>query len=412
MEAELIFGLNTAWVLLCAFLVFFMQAGFGMLEAGFVRAKNAINILMKNLIDLSVGIIGFFLLGFGLMFGPGNAFFGFENFAFLGLAEQINGVSGPAFFLFQAVFAATAATIVAGAVAERTKFLTYVLLSIIITSFIYPVVGHWIWHETGFLAKLGFIDFAGSTVVHTVGGLISLVAAIFVGPRLGRFDLTQAKKFNGHSIPLATLGMLILWFGWYGFNGGSQLAIDGANANAIGLITLNTTLAAAAGGLVSLFALGLYTRKLQAGPTLNGTLGGLVAITAGCASVTPLAALGIGVLGGLAVQLATIVIARLKIDDVVGAFPVHGCAGIVGTLAVGLFALEGGLFYGGGLEQLGIQTLGILATICWTVGTASIVLFILKKVMKLRVSQEVELAGLDEHKHGVSAYPDFEHSKV
>ncbi len=404
---ELAFSLNTAWVLICAFLVFFMQAGFGMLEAGFTRAKSAVSVLMKNVMDLSFGVIGFFFLGYAFMFGDGNAFIGAHGFELLNLPPETSGVATGAFFLFQAAFAATAATIVAGAVAERTKFLTYIVLSFLITAFIYPVVGHWVWGG-GWLAEKGFVDFAGSTVVHSVGGWLAIISAVFVGPRLGRFDPDKKKSFSGHSIPLATLGVFILWFGWYGFNPGSQLAIaSAADAAAVSLIAMNTTLAAALGGISAMTIVWFLTGKPQAGPTLNGVLGGLVGITAGCASVSPTGAMLIGISAGIVVFFATVLLEKLKIDDAVGAFPAHGAAGVFGTLAVGLFAIDGGLFYGGGFSLLGIQLLGVVAVAAWVFAIAIPVLFILKKIFGLRVSRESEISGLDEHKHGVSAYPDF-----
>jgi len=404
---ELAFSLNTAWVLICAFLVFFMQAGFGMLEAGFTRAKSAVSVLMKNVMDLSFGVIGFFFLGYAFMFGDGNAFIGAHGFELLDLPPETAGIATGAFFLFQAAFAATAATIVAGAVAERTKFLTYIVLSFLITAFIYPVVGHWVWGG-GWLAEKGFVDFAGSTVVHSVGGWLAIISAVFVGPRLGRFDPEKKKSFSGHSIPLATLGVLILWFGWYGFNPGSQLAIaSAADTAAVSLIAMNTTLAAALGGISAMTIVWLLTGKPQAGPTLNGVLGGLVGITAGCASVSPTGAMIIGISAGLVVFFATVLLEKLKIDDAVGAFPVHGAAGMFGTLAVGLFAVDGGLFYGGGFSLFGIQLLGVVAVAAWVFVIAIPVLFALKKIFGLRVSREHEISGLDEHKHGVSAYPDF-----
>ena len=404
---ELAFSLNTAWVLICAFLVFFMQAGFGMLEVGFTRAKSAVSVLMKNVMDLSFGVIGFFFLGYAFMFGEGNGFIGTHGFELLNLPPETSGVATGAFFLFQAAFAATAATIVAGAVAERTKFLTYIILSFLITAFIYPVVGHWVWGG-GWLAEKGFVDFAGSTVVHSVGGWLAVISAVFVGPRLGRFDESKKKDFTGHSIPLATLGVFILWFGWYGFNPGSQLAIaSAADTAAVSLIAVNTTLSAAVGGITAMVLAWTLTGKPQAGPTLNGVLGGLVAITAGCASVSPMGAIFIGALGGIIVFFATILLEKLKIDDAVGAFPVHGAAGVLGTLAVGFFAIDGGVFYGGGFNLFGIQFLGVVAVAAWVFAIAFPVLFLLKKFFGLRVSESSEIVGIDEHKHGVSAYPNF-----
>ncbi len=404
---ELTFGLNTAWVLLAAFLVFFMQAGFGMLEAGFTRAKNAINILMKNLADFSFGTLGFFFIGYAFMFGAGNYFVGWEGFALLGVPDTTSGVATFAFFLFQAAFAATAATIVAGAVAERTRFLTYLVVSFVLTAFIYPVVGHWIWGG-GFLSEMGFIDFAGSTVVHSVGGWVALVAAILVGPRIDRFKPGKDREFTGHSIPLATLGVFILWFGWFGFNPGSQLAIASvADAQIVALVALNTSFAAVAGAVFSMVLVWVNTGKPQAGVTLNGTLGGLVAITAGAAAVTPYSALVIGALGGAAVYGGLLLLEKLKIDDAIGAFPVHGMAGIFGTLLVGIFATDGGLFYGGGMSLFAVQATGVVVVAAWSIVTAYILLSVLKATLGLRVPRETELRGLDEAKHGVSAYPDF-----
>jgi Amt family ammonium transporter len=408
MEADLTLGLNTLWVVIAGILVFFMQAGFGMLESGFTRAKNAINILMKNMMDLSFGVLAFFLVGYAIMFGSGNGLFGWEGFALIGLPEVSNGVSTYAFFFFQAAFAATAATIVAGAIAERTKFFAYIIVSVLITALIYPVVGHWVWGG-GWLSELGFSDFAGSTVVHSVGGWIALVAAIIIGPRIGRFDPKNKRDFDGHSIPLATLGTLILFIGWFGFNAGSQLAIDGESASVVGLILVNTTLAAMMGTIVALFISYLASGKTSAGLTLNGLLGGLVAITAGCASVTPGFAMLMGALGGATVYLATVLLETNKIDDVVGAFPVHGAAGVVGTLALGLFATEGGLLTGGGTELFMAQCVGVLAVAGWTIVVSGIILGALHATIGLRAKAEDEFAGLDMSKHGISAYPHFEH---
>lgn len=396
-------GLNTLWVIVAGILVFFMQAGFGMLEAGFTRAKNAINILMKNVMDLSFGVLGYFLIGYAIMFGAGQVGFGLS-----GLPE-INedlGIPSLAFFFFQAAFAATAATIVAGAVAERTKLFGYLVVSFLITAVIYSFVGQWTWGG-GFLAEAGFHDFAGSTVVHSVGGWCALVAAIFIGPRIGRFDPKKQKEFEGHNIPLATLGVLILWIGWYGFNPGSQLAIDGENAIAVSLIAVNTTLAAIAGTIATMLISTFSSGKTHAGLILNGALGGLVAITAGCDAVTPLSSLAIGTLGGITVFVITALLEKLKIDDAVGAFPVHGGAGVIGTLCVGLFATEGGLFFGGGMELLASQLYGILIVAGWTIATSILLLVAMKYTFGIRAKAEDELAGLDQIKHGLSAYPNF-----
>ncbi len=409
-----VYGVDTLWVIVAAALVFFMQAGFAMLEAGFTRARSAINVLMKNLMDVSFGMIVFYLIGFTFMFGTG-AFIGMGGFGIEAIENPVEGsLSLFAFFFFQAAFAATAATIVSGAIAERAKFYSYVFISIAITVFIYPVVGHWVWGG-GWLSTMAtpFHDFAGSTVVHSVGGWASLVAAIIIGPRLGRFDKKSGNsEFDGHNIPIAALGTFILWFGWYGFNAGSNLAISSVEAaNAVGLIAVNTTLAAAAGAVVTTLLSTLLLGKPSAGIMLNGTLGGLVAITAGCDAVSPMSAITIGIIGGAAVYFATEMLATLKIDDVVGAFPVHGVGGIVGTLCVGLFATDGGLFLGGGTALFVTQIIGVVSVAAWVILTSYIVISVLKVTVGVRVSKEDELAGIDITKHGISAYPQFEATK-
>jgi len=400
-------GLDTVWVLLAAFLVLFMQAGFAMLESGFTQAKNAINIIMKNVLDISFGTLAFFIVGFGLMFGAGTGFIGTEGFMLEGISEVWGTIPTWAFFLFQAVFAATAATIVSGAVAERTKFGAYVIFSIVLTALIYPIIGHWIWGG-GWLSELGFLDFAGSTVVHSVGGWAALAGIIVIGPRIGRFskDFDQ-KRFSGHSIPLAALGVFVLWFGWFGFNAGSQLAAEGAaNANAIGLIALNTQLAAAAGAIGAMFVGWMRKGFASAGFTLNGVLGGLVAITAPCAFVSPPAAILIGLIGGAVVVWVAEVMEKAKLDDAVGAVPVHLGAGAWGTLAVGIFALDGGLFYGGGTELLGTQLTGVVAVGAFAFIASYFVFTLLKMLVGVRASKAEEERGLD-FKHGQAAYPDF-----
>ncbi|MBI4231600.1 ammonium transporter [Candidatus Peregrinibacteria bacterium] len=404
---DVISGLDTAWVLIAAFLVFFMQAGFALVESGFTQAKNAVNIIMKNLLDVCFGTIAYFLLGFGLMFGVGNAVFGQEFFGMTGLTEVWGSIPSWAFFLFQAVFAATAATIVSGAVAERTKFGAYVIFSIVMTALIYPVVGHWVWGG-GWLSAKGFTDFAGSTVVHSVGGWAALAGIIVIGARSGRFknDYDQ-KRFDGHNIPLAALGVFILWFGWFGFNPGSQLGAEGAdNASAIALVAVNTQMAAAAGVIGALALSWLRTKIFNAGFALNGALGGLVAITAPCAVVSPGASILIGFVGGIVIVAVTELLQKLKLDDAVGAVPVHLGAGIWGTLAVGLFALDGGLFYGGGGDLLGVQALGVLGVGAFTFLVSLAVFKLLAMTLGVRADKKEEEAGLDL-KHGQTAYPDF-----
>ncbi|MFH0776129.1 MAG: ammonium transporter [Patescibacteria group bacterium] len=402
--SELVLGLNTAWVVLCAALVFFMQAGFAMLETGLTRAKNAVNILMKNMMDVSVGVVVFFAVGFAFMFGSGNGFMGMDGFFMQGFGDTMSGVSTPAFWFFQAMFASAAATIVSGALAERVKFRSYFTYSIFITALIYPIVGHWVWGG-GWLGQMGFLDFAGSTVVHSIGGWASLVGAIMIGPRIGRFD-NGGKGIAGHNFPLAMLGAFILWFGWYGFNPGSQLAIaSAADAHAVSLVALNTTLAAGAGAVAAMIFAWIKFGIPHAAYAVNGLLAGLVGITAGCAFVTPEMAIVIGVVAGIVTSLGVILLEKLKVDDAVGAAPVHAFSGVWGTLAVGLFHTEKGLFYGAGWHQLGVEALGAAAVALWTIVTMYILFSVIRAVLGLRVSQKSELAGLDS-KHGLPAYSD------
>lgn len=417
--AELTRGLNTAWVLMCAFLVFFMQAGFALVEAGLTRAKNTTNILMKNLIDFVFGTIAYWAIGFALMYGTvTNGFFGATGFFVGATGDDVAGLPRLAFWLFQLVFAGTTATIVSGAMAERTKFSSYVVYSIVISALLYPILGHWIWgggwlwtlgDSTGLLPGGGFRDFAGSTVVHSAGGWVSLVGAIALGPRIGRFGKDgKPNNIPGHSVTLFALGVFILWLGWFGFNPGSQLAIMGANSDAVSLVAVNTNIAAAAGSAAALAFTWARTKRPSAAAAFNGVLAGLVAITAGCAYVTPLDSLIIGLVSGPLVMLGGDLLEKLKIDDPVGAAPVHLVNGVWGTLAVGLFgSLNGvtGLFAGGGFSQLILQIIGIAATGIWMAGTGALMFFIIKKTIGLRVSAEEEIAGLDVHEHGVEAYP-------
>ncbi len=412
MEYASAYGIDTLLIVVAAAMVFFMKAGFAMLEAGFTRAKSAINVLMKNLMDVSVGMIGYYLIGFTFMFGAGT-YIGTGGFGIESIDDPTGGAySLYALFFFQAAFATTAATIVSGAIAERAKFMAYVLISIALTVLIYPVVGHWVWGR-GFLADMGFTDFAGSTVVHAVGGWAALVAAIMIGPRLGRFDKKiQNGNFAGHNIPIAALGTLILWFGWYGFNGGSNLGISTPEAaDAVGLIVMNTTLAAAAGAITTALLSTFLLGRPVAGIMLNGALGGLVGITAGCNIVSPESAIIMGVLGGITVYFATELLEKFQVDDVVGAFPVHGAAGITGTLSVGLFAKDSGLFTGGGAELLMTQLMGVIIVVAWTVVTSILFFGLFKMTIGIRVSEEEEIAGIDVTKHGISAYPHFEATK-
>jgi len=400
-------AVDNVWVLITAFLVFFMQAGFAMVEAGFTRSKNASNIVMKNLMDFAIGSVIFWLFGFAFMFGKDvggfigtSGFFLNDSFKHLGLSIPLTS-----FLMFQTVFAATTATIVSGAMAERTKFVAYCIYSAVISLIIYPVVGHWVWGG-GWLSKLGFIDFAGSTVVHSVGGWAALIGAAMLGPRIGKY--TKDSKVNaipGHSITLAALGTFILWFGWFGFNPGSTLS--GMNEK-IGDIAVNTNLAGAMGANLAMIYTWLKYKKPDVSMTLNGALAGLVAITAGCASVNPWGSAIIGGLAGILVVVSVEFIdKKLKIDDPVGAISVHGVCGSFGTLMVGLFSKEGGLLYGGGIKQFLVQLAGVASTFIWTVLTVSILFTIIKFTVGLRVSEEEEIEGLDVTEHGATAYGDF-----
>ena len=414
-----IVAINTIWTLIAAILVFMMQAGFAMLETGFTRAKNATNIMMKNLMDFSIGTLAFWAVGYGIMFGV-DAFF------LTGATAQVSeGLSTFTTWMFHVVFAATAATIVSGAVAERTQFKAYLIYSVFITGLIYPIVGRWIWGG-GWLSDLGFIDFAGSTVVHSVGGWAGLAGAFVLGPRIGKYVRTkiknsgtgalvayknEIKNIPGHNIPLAALGVFLLWFGWFGFNAGSTTS--GMDLS-IARIMVTTNLAAAAGAIGALFFSWLATGKPNATFSLNGAIAGLVAITAGCATVSPLSAVIIGFLGGIIVVLSTRFFEfKLKIDDPVGAVSAHGVVGAWGTIAVGLFAdakFSGGisgLFFGGGFHQLFVQVIGVVAVFVWTMVTSLVLFYAIKKFIGLRVSEKEEKRGLDLGEHGSEAYNGF-----
>lgn len=394
-------NLNFVWTLAAAVLVFFMQAGFALLETGFTRSKNAVNIIMKNVMDVSAGGLIFFVLGFGLMFGTTlGGWIGTDSFFLAGLGDDPWTY---AFFVFQAVFAATAATIVSGAVAERTKFTGYLLFSLAITGVIYPVFGSWAWGSLfrgeGWLEGLGFIDFAGSTVVHSVGGWAALAGALVVGARAGKYDENgKPVHIPGHSMPQAALGVFILWFGWFGFNAGSTTE----GSTAIALIAINTFLAAGAGATAAMFITWIASGKPDAPMTLNGVLGGLVGITAGCANLTPTFAIVTGLIAGLIVVYASRFIEKY-VDDPVGAIAVHGVCGAWGTLAAGLFD-SAGMF---NLGTIGVQLIGIVAAFIWTFPLSYIAFVVIKKTVGLRVNGELEKIGLDQHEHAIDAYPEF-----
>ncbi|TDP96856.1 ammonium transporter [Halanaerobium saccharolyticum] len=398
-------AIDTIWTLIAAFLVFFMQAGFAMVEAGFTRAKNAGNIIMKNMMDFASGSLVFWAVGFAFMFGSGNSFIGTtgyflqDTFANLGLDIPI-----AAFFIFQTVFAATAATIVSGAMAERTNFSGYLAYSVVITAFIYPVVGHWIWGG-GWLAEMGLVDFAGSTVVHSVGGWAALAGAIVLGPRIGKYNEDgSANALPGHNLLMAALGVFILWFGWFGFNPGSTVA--GTDLS-IASIAVTTNLAAAAGAVMAMIVSWIKYGKADVSMTLNGALAGLVGITAGTAAVGNLSAVIIGAIAGMIVIYSVEFFDKLQIDDPVGAVSVHGVCGAFGTIAVGIFATEGGLLFGGGFELLVTQIIGVTAVFFWAFGLGFVLFKVIDAVIGLRVSEADEIEGLDYSEHGAESYPDF-----
>ena len=402
--AEVATSLDTVWVLIAAAMVMFMQPGFALVEVGFTRTKNTTNILMKNIMDFSIGSLLFWFIGFGLMFGNDiGGFIGEMNLFFQNGFE--GDLPGEAFLMFQTVFAATAATIVSGAMAERTEFKAYLVFSIALVVFIYPVSGHWIWGG-GWLSEMGFHDFAGSTVVHSVGAWVALIGAKMVGPRIGKYENGKVKAIPGQSLIYGALGVFILWFGWMGFNPGSQLAASGtANATAISHIFITTNLAAAAGAVSSMIISWIQFKKPSLSLTLNGALAGLVAITAGTDIVSAGGAAIIGLVAGVVLVYAVEFIDKvLKIDDPVGAIAVHGVSGALGTIAVGLFATEGGLFYGGGTSLLITQLIGVGAVFLWATTTGIILFWGIKKTVGLRVSKRVEEEGLDIYEHGETAF--------
>lgn len=410
-------SLNTVWVLLCAALVFFMEAGFAMLEAGFIRAKNSLNIIMKVFIDCCSGLLGYWAAGFAVMYGASKfgvfgttGFFVQDKMSNLPYLAQL-GLPVEAYWIFQAAFAVAVATIVSGAVAERMKFVPYIAFSFLATAVIYPVAGHMVWNPDGIFAKMGMLDFAGSAAVHAVGGWASLAAVIVLGARTGKYKKDgTANVLPGHSMPLAALGAFILWFGWFGFNPGSALNAFGVNGS-IAHVAVATNLAAAAGGLLSaLFTLWKY-KKVDPSMTLNGALAGLVAITAGCAYVSLVSAVIIGAIAGVLVVIAVEVIDRAHADDPVGAIAVHGVCGSFGALAVGLFASKAvnpsgadGLFAGGGFHLLGVQVLGLLIVSIWSFGATFGLFKLLKALVGIKVSTEDEFEGLDISEHGMKSY--------
>jgi ammonium transporter, Amt family len=430
--AELKVALDTLWVAIASFLVFFMNAGFAMLETGFCRQKNAVNVLAKNLVVFALATIAFWAIGFGFMFGDGNDFIGLNGFflqgadnspaandAYKGIFSSLKWAGIPLFgkFLFQLAFAGTAATIVSGTVAERIKFVDFLVFSLLLVGIAYPITGHWIW-GAGWLADRGFWDFAGSTVVHSVGGWAALMGAIFLGPRIGKYQDGQIVAIPGHNMSIATLGCLILWLGWFGFNPGSVMAAD---PGAITHIALTTNLAAASGGIAATVTAWLYLGKPDLSMIINGILAGLVGVTASCAYITLNSAFMIGLIAGVIVVFAVTFFDRIGIDDPVGATSVHLVCGIFGTVAVGLWSVgpgvyswygEGlgptkGLFVGGGIDQLVTQLIGVVAVAAMTVVLSSIFWLALKATLGIRVTAAEEIEGLDIGEHGMEAYSGF-----
>ena len=405
------FWVDTIWTIITAMLVFFMQAGFAMVEGGFTRAKNTANIMMKNFMDFAMGSLAFWLVGFGIMFGNGNAFFGTTGFFVMPgtglLYDALNWTSVPTLtaWFFQLVFAATAATIVSGAMAERTKFISYFVYSFFISLIFYPIVGHWIWGG-GWLASMGMLDFAGSTVVHSVGGWFALIGAIMLGPRLGKYDKSgKALAIPGHNLAMATLGTFILWFGWFGFNPGSTM---GADVEAISLTATTTNLAAAAGGIAATIASWIIFKKPDLSMALNGALAGLVAVTCACAFIDPWAAIVFfGFVPGIVVVLSVLFFDKIKIDDPVGAISVHGVCGSLGTILLGFFHTKQGFLYSGTTDFLFAQVVGVVSVFAFCVVGGLILFGLIKSTIGLRVSEEEEIEGLDINEHGNIAYPDF-----
>jgi len=426
---EIKITLDTIWVIFAGVLVFFMNTGFAMVESGLNRAKNAVNILAKNFIVFAIASIGYWILGFGLMFGDGNGFIGLKGLfilsgldnspstgtSYIGVYNSLNWVGIPFFakFFFELVFAGTAATIVSGAVAERIKFHAFIIFSFFLVTIVYPVIGHWIWGG-GWLQNLGMLDFAGSTVVHSVGGWAALAGCLILGPRIGKYRKDGSiNPVLGHNISLATLGTFILWLGWFGFNAGSTLSSNFTDISRIALITNNGAVAGIFGSTIFSW---LFLKKPDLSMILNGCLAGLVAITAPCAYVSILSSFIIGFIAGFLVVVAIVIFDRLKIDDPVGALSVHLVNGIFGTLAVGLFAdkkimpgiIDNGLFTGGGMALFNKQLIGVLTVGCFTFTISLVIWAILKALIGIRVSREEEIRGLDISEHGNEAYPDFQ----
>ncbi len=401
---EQIFAINTVWVALCAALIFFMEAGFALLEAGFVRAKNAMSIIAKVIIDITFGGIAFFVVGFGIAYGASNGWFALD----FGIMEGDLGldltVSNQLFWFIQLGFAVAAISIVSGALAERMKLWAYAIMVVFFCGIMYPLVANWVWNPNGWLAIRGFNDFAGSAAVHAMGGFSALAAAIVLGPRIGKYSKEgTSNTIPGHNLPLASVGAFILWFGWFGFNPGSSLGAVGT-WELIGSVVVNTFLASAAGGIATMFYTYFSYGKIDITMVINGILAGLVSITAGCNVVGPMAAILIGFIAGILVDVAVLFFDKMKVDDPVGAVAVHGINGLFGTLAVGFFAVEGGLFFGGGADLLITQLVGVLTIALFSFSITFILMKVLKSLVGIRITSEEEEAGIDSVSFGVKSY--------
>jgi Amt family ammonium transporter len=401
---EQVFAINTVWVALCAALIFFMEAGFALLEAGFVRAKNAMSIIAKVIIDITFGGIAFFVVGFGIAYGASNGWFALD----FGIMEKDLGlgltVSNQLFWFIQLGFAVAAISIVSGALAERMKLWAYAIMVVFFCGIMYPLVANWVWNPNGWLALRGFNDFAGSAAVHAMGGFSALAAAIVLGPRIGKYSKEgNSNTIPGHNLPLASVGAFILWFGWFGFNPGSSLGAVG-NWELIGAVVVNTFLASAAGGIATMFYTYFSYGKIDITMVINGILAGLVSITAGCNVVGPMSAILIGFIAGILVDVAVLFFDKMKVDDPVGAVAVHGINGLFGTLAVGFFAIEGGLFFGGGADLLITQLMGLTVIALFSFTITFIFMKVLKSTVGIRITTEEEEAGIDSVSFGVKSY--------
>lgn len=401
---DYIYAIDSVWVALCAALIFFMEGGFALLEAGFVRTKNAMSIIAKVMIDIAFGGIAFFAVGFGIAYGASNGWYAFD----FGISSEDLGlglnISNALFWFIQLGFAIAAISIVSGAIAERMKMWAYAFFVFVFCAVLYPLVANWVWNPNGWLAVRGFNDFAGSAAVHAMGGFAALAAAIVLGPRIGKYNSDgTANTIEGHNLPLAAVGAFILWFGWFGFNPGSTLGAVG-NWELIGTVIVNTFLASAAGGISTMAYTYFSYGKIDITMVINGVLAGLVSITAGCNVVSPVSAIIIGLIAGVLVDVAVMFVDKLKVDDPVGAIAVHGVNGLFGTIAVGLFAIEGGLFFGGGTSLLFTQLLGVCVIALFAFSLTYVLMLLLKKTIGIRISAEDEVKGIDLSTFGVRAY--------